>query len=233
MNDFSKNFSVNYPKKIVLNKSGSAFIIIDYLPQYLCEINNEKFNNIWNLHPLQNHIVINNEKEIKVNRYSQSYLQTPKIDREEIKFYSYMYSGFNYINHDLHNEFKPYYNFINKIDENYNKVAVNWFENGEDNISFHSDCNDNMIENAKILIISLYNYNEITNEYLRTFIIKPKPNVKSLKKVFEIKLEHGMILTMCGNIQDEFRHGIKKDFNVKLPRISISFRQMNNIEENK
>lgn len=187
------------------------------------------------LHPLEKYTIINKEKEIKVNRYSQSYLQTPKIDKEYIKNHSYMYSGFNDENNndDLPNELKSYYDYIKKIDEKYNQVVVNWYENGEDDISFHSDCNYNMIDNAKILIISLYNYNEITNENLRTFIIKPKKNIKSLKDVFEIKLEHGMIITMCGNIQNEFRHGIKKDFNVKLPRISISFRQMKNIKENK
>lgn len=223
--NIDENITDIYSKKIILNESGTAYLVIDYLPKYLCEFTNKKFENMWNLHPLKKHKVINTEKEIKVNRYSQSYLQTPKIDKE------YTYSGFNDKNNneDLPYEFIPYYEYIKNIDEKYNQVVVNWYENGDDNISFHSDCTYNMINNQKILIISLYNSNEINNKNLRTLIIKPKSNVKSLKDTFEIKLYHGMIITMCGKIQEEFKHGINKDINVKFPRISLSFRQMKNM----
>ena len=63
-------------------------------------------------------------------------------------------------------------------------------------------------------------------------IIKPKPSTKSLYDNFEINLKHGMIITLEGTTNAEYRHGIKKEPIYKLPRISLSFRQMNNLVTN-
>ena len=39
-------------------------------------------------------------------------------------------------------------------------------------------------------------------------------------------LKHGLIITMCGNTQKEFKHGIEKTDHSVVPRISLSFRQV-------
>jgi alkylated DNA repair dioxygenase AlkB len=213
-------------KNIPLNVSGTAFITISYLPENLMNINENDFEEMWCLHPKEKHKVINTGKEIFAYRYSQSYLNTPSIPKEVFSGdESYMYSGFDSSNNNLElpKIFTSYYDYIKQIDPNYNQSIINWYENEKDYIAFHSDSPLNMIPNAKVCIISFYQYKY---EKSRTLTIKPKKNTKSLQEIFEIPLEHGMILTMCGNMQDEYKHGIKKEKNKSYKRISISFRQM-------
>ena len=81
-----------------------------------------------------------------------------------------------------------------------------------------------MIENAKILIISFYPDSDKNN--FRFMNIIPKPNTQSLADKFKIRLNQGMMMTMCGKIQDEFLHGIARCTKKVSQRISISFRQM-------
>jgi hypothetical protein len=83
-----------------------------------------------------------------------------------------------------------------------------------------------MISNAKVSIISLYPNDDVSN--FRYLDIVPKKTTKSLFDKFEIRLDQGCIITMCGTTQNEFVHGIAKSENEKSPRISLSFRQMCN-----
>lgn len=224
-----------YPKQIQLNESGTAFITINYLPQPLININSVLFDTLWNLHPKLKHTIVHNNKENAVYRYSQSYLQTPPIDDNYInKQHSYMYSGYDTEdnNNALPTEFEPYYNHMKSLDSKYNQVIANWYEDKDDYIAYHSDCVYNMIPNAKISLLSFYDCDKINEDNIRRLIIKPKPSTKSLYDNFEIILKHGMIITLEGTTNAEYRHGIKKEPIYKLPRISLSFRQMNNLVTN-
>jgi alkylated DNA repair dioxygenase AlkB len=107
-----------------------------------------------------------------------------------------------------------------------NQVIANWYEDKNDYIASHADCQKCMIDDAKISIISLYPNNDITN--FRFLEIKPKQTTNSLADIFKIRLDHGSIITMCGTTQDEFVHGVSKTNLDVLPRISLSFRQMIN-----
>jgi len=77
-----------------------------------------------------------------------------------------------------------------------------------------------MINNAKISILSLYPNDDVKN--YRTLTIKSKTN----NDVYNIRLDHGLIVSMCGTTQNEFTHGIKKCSNDVSKRLSLSFRQM-------
>ena len=99
-------------------------------------------------------------------------------------------------------------------------MIANWYEDKNDYIAPHSDCKKGMIENAKISILSLYP-SEDTNNF-RTLTLKSKIN----NKLFEIRLDHGLIVSMCGTTQNDFTHEISKCTNDVSPRISLSFRQM-------
>ena len=194
---------------------------------------------MWDLHPEQKHKIIMYEKEVEVNRYSKSYLNT-WTDLTHTKSSSYMYSGYDTLsnNDELPEIFKPYYEFMKNIDNKYNQVIVNWYENENDYIAPHADCQRGMIENSKIAILTLNEcviennnsentrYLEITPKY-----IKYQSDNKPLADIFKIKLEHGSIITMCGMTQDNFLHQIKKENKKIGKRISLSFRQMkmNNI----
>ncbi len=208
---------------IKLNESGSAFIRIDNIPDELKLYLFENFNTMWNLHPENKHKIIMYEKEVEVNRYSQSYLNTP-TDLEITKTHSYMYSGFDTSNNniELPEQFKKVYDHITNIDSKYNQVIANWYTDHNDFIAPHSDCQKCMIPDASISIVSIYPRYE--PEKFRYLNIIPKKSSK--KSIIKIRLDHGSIITMGGTIQEEFLHGIDKCDNEVLQRISLSFRQM-------
>ena len=95
-----------------------------------------------------------------------------------------------------------------------------------DYIAQHSDYQKEMINNAKISIISLYEKDD-EEDYRTMNITAKKSSLTNISDVFEINMYNGMILTMCGTTQDEFTHGIYKEEDECCKRISISFRQMN------
>ena len=141
-----------------------------------------------------------------------------------------MYSGYDTLsnNDELPEIFKPYYEFMKNIDNKYNQVIVNWYENENDYIAPHADCQRGMVKNSKIAILTL---NECFIENTRYFEITPNyilmiSDNKPLADIFKIKLEHGSIITMCGTTQDNFLHQIKKENKKNGKRISLSFRQM-------
>ena len=131
-----------------------------------------------------------------------------------------MYSGYNteHNNDDLPEEFVPFY------EANYNQVVANWYQDQNDYIAAHSDCQRGMIDNASVCLVSLY---ETDNPKLYRYLeVTPKNGTHSLCRRFIIRLDHGSIITMHGTTQDEFKHGIKKAQKTVCPRLSLSFRQM-------
>lgn len=215
---------------VQLNESGSSYLIIHHLNDELKESSCNDFNNMWSLHPEQKHKVIRFEKEIEVHRYSKSYLKTP-TDLSHLHKSSYMYSGYDTSsnNDDLPEIFQPYYQFFQKENNKYNQMIANWYENEFDYIAHHSDCQKEMIQDSKISILSLYPHSSDTNHF-RYFQLKPKIrpklNINSLADEFNIRLDHGSIITMCGSTQQHFTHSIQPCEYPMSPRISLSFRQM-------
>ena len=79
--------------------------------------------------------------------------------------------------------------------------------------------------NYKIALLSLYPDSNPDN--FRYLQIKPKSSdVDSCVDVLNIRLDHGSIITMCGQTQENFTHGIEKTNANVSSRISLSFRQM-------
>jgi len=213
------------PRAIQLNELGTSYILIDYLPQKLEELGLKTFNDMWNLHPSEKHKIIHYKKEIEVYRYSQSYLNTP-TNLDHVEYSSYMYSGYDTSknNIELPNLFKPFYDHMTQLDNKYNQVIANWYDDNNDFIAKHSDCTRNIIENPKISILSLNPSISNNNRYLH---IRPKKkNLQSLEDNILIELTHGSIITMCGDTQKEFVHSINKQTDFCPKRISLSFRQM-------
>lgn len=212
-------------KTIKLNSSGSAYITIEYLPDELANYGLSTFGDLWALHPKSKHKIIMYEQEVEVNRYSQSYLNTPTNLAHAVSS-SYMYSGFDTSNNniELPEQFNKFYSHMINSDPKYNQVIANWYEGSNDYIAYHADCVKGMIPDAKIAILSLYpDTNPSKTRYLQ---IKPKNKVSALVDILTIRLDHGQIITMCNKTQDYFVHGILKDDKEVNPRISLSFRQM-------
>ena len=160
--------------------------------------------------------------EIITNRWFKSYLNTPKVPNYINK--SYMFSGYEKkeVEEKLPNIFNPIYQFFKRIDNNYNQIVVNYYEREHDSIALHSDWDDNMIENYEISILTL-NKNNNKNRY---FTIVSKNNNEN-NNCINIELYNGLIITMGGNFQKNFRHGIQKisDSNTLNQRLGITFRQ--------
>jgi alkylated DNA repair dioxygenase AlkB len=107
------------------------------------------------------------------------------------------------------------------LDSKYNHVMANWYENKDDYISYHSDCEIGVVDDGEVSIISLYR-----GPKCRTLSIIPKnKSVDFCHDTVEIVMRHGSIVTMCGDMQKKFKHGIKKESDEVEPRISLSFRQ--------
>ena len=187
----------------------------------------QEFPQLWALHPESRHKIIMFEKEYEVPRWSKSYGQT-WTGLAHTKSSSYMYSGFDTSsNNDLiPNDLVPYYTWIKNLYCKYNQVIANWYGE-QDYIAQHSDCIRGMVPKAKIAICSAYANTNPSN--FRTIEFKPKfTNSDSVGDIIKIKLPHGSILTICGQTNKQFTHGIPQEISQVCPRISLSFRQMIN-----
>ena len=141
--------------------------------------------------------------------------------------------GFN--NDDLNNEITQYYDLYTKYSNLKFKDTITSFLK-ESLINKYKMCkclllgNKNAIKYGSFLFGTTRDQNRNTKnnnpENFRFLRIKPKLNVDSIAEVFNIRLEHGTIITMCGDMQNNFTHGIEKENKNVSKRISLSFRQM-------
>lgn len=97
--------------------------------------------------------------------------------------------------------------------EKYNSCLLNYYNDGDDGMSWHSD-NENCLEkNGTIASLSF--------GAERLFYFKHKYKQEKIK----IKLEHGSLLLMKGETQTYWLHSIPKSKKIKNPRINLTFRK--------
>jgi hypothetical protein len=205
----------------IIQLSDESYLLINKLPEHLINYTNEYFDKMYSLRPEISKVLVGPDKdEVITERRHTSYLNTPPLVLGTDK--SYMFSGMDTSNNnqDLPEVFKPLLEYINenrnhldfpKFPE-YNQVVVNWYENGNEYIPFHSDCETGFADNANVAIISLGS--------TRIFeLVRKTP----LKETTSLPCEHGTIVYMCGDTQKQFRHGIRKD-DCEGRRMSVSFR---------
>ena len=194
------------------------------IPEQLSRYGRDMFETLFAEHPKERGRVLvdtkNGKKEWReeeCKRWMKSYLKTPLMDKENENQHSYMFSG-SPDDTDIHGDvpltFQPFVDWMQKQDSQYNQVVINWY-NAEDLIPLHSDCELNMIPGHKISIISLYS----DDAHVRDLHFVNRLNGEEQ----DVKVPHGSLVSMCGNMQKEFRHEVKPGLG---PRISISFRQM-------
>jgi len=205
--------------RVNLTSDGRSFLVLDSLPENLKVYGKDQFAILFDLRPQERGKVIMRFGETESARWHKSYLETPAHD-PDLK-YSYMFSGTDNANirDPLPREFLPFFDYVNRNGDGYNQVVVNWYENGRDYIAQHSDCEVGMKKDANIVVISLGDE--------RIFKLVPKKHIRikeSEQRNFEILCGHGSIITMGGDTQKNFRHGVPKS-DSKAPRISITFRK--------
>lgn len=213
---------------IYLTKSKSAWLTITWLSDELINYTQNKYQSLFNLHPVERGKVVMHDEEVQSLRWHKSYLNTPLRNENHAKK-SYMYSGKNIADNDisLPNLFQPYLDFINKNERNdkYNQVIVNWYLNGQDYIAAHSDCQLGMKPDAEISIITLCE----KVEHFRELRFTPKKinglENDAIYNHVKIATMHGSNITMHGDTQNKFRHKVPKALDIDTSRISITCRK--------
>lgn len=215
----------------IVNLTNYSYIKLSFLEKSLLDYSDYNYDKLKNLIKTNNskksNVMVfnkdyNNPKliEEKTHRWFKSYLNTPKYPVVSNKSYMFSGSNKNEIVNGLPNLYYPYYDYFKKKNNNYNQIVVNYYETIEDYIPMHRDWTYYMVPKYEISILTLNNKNNNVN---RVFSIE---NVKT-KEIINIELFHGLIITMGGYFQYEYRHGILKfnNTNIKNSRLGITFRQ--------
>lgn len=97
----------------------------------------------------------------------------------------------------------------------FNSVLMNFYRDGNDAISLHSDDESQLGKHATIASISL--------GATRTFEFRHKSQPLKLEE----PLVGGSLLVMLGDTQEHWRHGIPREPAVTEPRVNLTFRHTN------
>ncbi len=212
-----------------LTHDKKSWITIEHLDDNIKQYAIDNFNAIFELHPqdkgkvlvFNGNIEDPNWVETECSIWYQSYDNTPKFDDSVMKSYMFSDRTNTNINEPLPKILVPFYECIKKNDNNYNQVVVNWY-NPDDMIPYHSDCEAYMMKNHSIGLINLLP--SLNQNNYHEFKLLSKDKIKSLFDEVTIVLKHGIIITMGGELQKTFRHGVEIN-TTSSQRISLSFRQ--------
>ncbi len=144
-------------------------------------------------------------KEHYLPRYSAWYGDSGK---------SYTYSGIHLEPNAWNKGLLYIKEAIEKVsDVNFNSVLLNWYRDGDDYISWHTDAEKELSENPTIASINF--------GATRRFLIR-RIDDHSIK--LELPLKHGSLLIMKGELQHYWQHSVPKQKKVKDARFNLTFR---------
>jgi alkylated DNA repair dioxygenase AlkB len=95
----------------------------------------------------------------------------------------------------------------------FNSVLLNYYRDGNDSVAWHSDNEKSLGTHPTIASVSF--------GQVRCFDIRLKTNHA---KKYSIRLEHGSLLIMKGNLQRDWEHRIAKSDQMMRPRLNLTFR---------
>ena len=98
-------------------------------------------------------------------------------------------------------------------DTTFNSVLLNWYRNGDDHISWHTDAERELGKNP---VIASVNFGET-----RRFLLRRNDDPQ---QKIELSLDHGSVLIMSGALQHHWQHSVPKQKAVKSSRINMTFR---------
>lgn len=181
--------------------SNNSWYIYDKLSIDL-QLNIDEINCFYNSKPNKKHKIFIYGKSIEQPRYTQTYGKDYIYSNTIVK--SFPFTAF----------LSKYLAFANNLGNNFNMALVNWYENGNNYIGWHSDNETQIKKNTSIV--------SITFGAERDFQIREKINHKNK---FTLKLENNSYLIMGGEFQNEFQHQLPKRLKCKDKRINITFRE--------
>ena len=204
LNELLKDLIVDYTtmERVYLTNDSWYVYIEDFL-----HIEQDHFESLWKL-----------ENDIE-HHYIKMFGKTCQVPRKQGLYsecdISYNFSGIKVIANSIPIIIKDIVDKINFDCFVSNAIFVNWYKDGSDYISAHSDDERDLLENSDIVSLSF--------GATRTFRIRSKSN-KNDKIDFELK--HGTLFIMGGKFQKEFTHEVPKKLS-KRHQSSIDTRRIN------
>lgn len=182
-----------------LNLSENSFILFGTLPDSILV----DFENIYNLKPETRDVYTTLGIKYNIPRYQKAFLN------------DYNFPGINVIgDKNFPQELRTLFDFANNlpknlldINENFNQVLVNFYDDGTQYIAPHSDYG------VKIVFSASFGQE-------RVFRIINKKNFNVVK---DITTKDRTFMIMCGDTQKEFLHTILQDTS-QNKRLNITFR---------
>jgi len=172
------------------------------------KLNKDQYNELWDSRPRERSEIIIFNKPQKIPRWQQAYGK------------SYTFAGMKEKALPITKQLKKYIDWANANEalqgraEGLNGILINWYEDGEHYIGWHSDNEKQLDDNSPIYTISL--------GAKRTFKIREKKNKKN---VDNNELENNEFLIMGGEFQKYYQHHLPKRKKCKESRISITIRK--------
>jgi alkylated DNA repair dioxygenase AlkB len=103
----------------------------------------------------------------------------------------------------------------------FNSVLLNLYRDGQDSMGWHSDAEPELGRNPVIASVSL--------GAVRRFVLRHK---KRKEQHIALELESGSVLVMGGALQHYWRHALPKIRQAVGPRINLTFRLIQRLEQN-
>jgi alkylated DNA repair dioxygenase AlkB len=146
-------------------------------------------------------------KEVLLPRYSAWYGDDNKpYTYSGITLYPNTWNkGLEYLKHELEK--------LAEVD--FNSVLLNWYRDGNDSISWHTDAEKELGKNP---VIGSVNFGATRKFQLR--------RIDNKKEKIEIPLSHGTVLIMIGETQHYWQHSVPKEKKIDKLRINLTFRQI-------
>lgn len=146
--------------------------------------------------------------------------------RRDVRFFSttrsdgsltvpgYRYSGQTSVAFKLTPNMRPLLDYVNEFyGATFNGILVNHYANGHDYISDHADDEDDLDDEAGVVTISYGATRHMTFRQLET--------AHKLK----LPLQEQWMISMRGQTQSKFTHGIPKELPITGARMSFTFRK--------
>ena len=195
-------------KEIILQDKSIVYYDSEfYLPT------DRQFMKLWSLRPTEEQMCIIFGKNIEIPRRNKTFGVNYKF-KGSIQSVEPL-EPLNDLMIDIRDKIITHFNANLDIEGVPNSCLVNWYENGDEYIGYHSDDERVLVEGKPIYIVSLGEE--------RMFKMKSKED----NSVVDFVLENGSLFVMTGTTQKTHKHSIPKTKKVKDIRISLTFRYVN------
>lgn len=161
-----------------------------------------EFEELWNMHPPENNKIMMFGKLVTVRRFEQTYGK------------SYKFAGVDHPALPFPPIIQRYIDYLNSNGFNMNMALVNWYQDENDYISFHSDDERQIVNNTPI---ACFSFGATRRFQLKSIATKEITNT--------INLNNNSLIIMGGDCQKTHKHGIPKEKHKLGRRISITLRQ--------